>query len=173
LQTIFGSIIPASRIAHKEIPDQQARGVDVLALEALDAAVPTLVIAEVKGSVQAKSPPAVVAGMVSKLKSISSNRRLVIAELTWMRDNCEDDYAQECMTLCCRYLLGKVEPDMVLTPILLRTASTSADTDRGEFRSSPDSFDHPIRWISVVVDVEDLFDLARHVYAAARKLSPT
>ena len=75
ITTLFGTEVPASRIASKEIPDQQTRGADVIGLENLDEPVMVLVVGEVKGSCAASSPPGVVADMAEKLVGLTTIRR--------------------------------------------------------------------------------------------------
>ena len=171
MDEVFGTIVPASRIGHKEIPDQQTRGVDVIGLEGIEGAVSTMVIAEVKGSCEAKSPPAVVDGMAKKLVSVTTDRRQLTQELIWLRDNCKDEYAEVCARICARYLLRRSTPEIVLAPILLRTANTERPADHGKFAENSANFDYPVRFISVIVNAEDLFDFAVAVYREARRLA--
>jgi len=171
MSEVFGTIVPASRIAHKEIPDQQTRGVDVIGLEDIEGPVITVVISEVKGSCEAKSPPAVVDGMAKKLVSVTTDRRQLTQELIWLRDYCEDEYAEVCARICARHLLRRSTPEIVLAPILLRTANTERPADHGKFAEDDTDFNYPIRFISVIVDAEDLFDFAVTVYREARRLA--
>ena len=171
MSEVFGTVVPASRIAHKEIPDQQTRGVDVIGLENIENPQMTLIIAEVKGSCEAKSPPGVVDGMATKLAAVTTDRRQLTQELIWLRDYCDDEYAEVCARICARYLLCRSTPEIILTPILLRTTNTERSADRGKFAEENEDFDYPIRFVSVIVDAEDLFDFAVAVYREARRLA--
>jgi hypothetical protein len=171
MNEVFGAIIPASRIAHKEIPDQQTRGVDVIGLEGIEGPVITMIISEVKGSCEAKSPPGVVDGMAKKLVSITTDRRQLTQELIWLRDYCEDEYAEVCARICSRHLLRRSSPGIVLAPILLRTVNTERPADYGKFGKNDTSFNYPVRFISVIIDADDLFDFAVAVYREARRLA--
>lgn len=171
MDEVFGTIVPASRIAHKEIPDQQTRGVDVIGLENIDDSEITMIVAEVKGSCEAKSPPAVVKGMAEKLVSVTTDRRQMTQELVWLRDNCEDEYYAVCAQMCSRYLLRRSTPKIVLAPILLRTAGTEGAADHGKFAKDSEHFNYPIRFISVIIDADDLFDFAVEVYREAQRLA--
>ncbi|MFJ5033257.1 Hachiman antiphage defense system protein HamA [Streptomyces sp. NPDC088560] len=168
LKQIFDTQIPASRIKHKEIPDQQTRGADVMGLEDLEQPKPTLIIGEVKGSQDSKSPPGVVAGMVEKLGSLVTDRRALLQELCWLRDHAEDEYVDACSRMYASFVLKREQFEMILTPLLVRTADTHKETDPGEFKNNPDDFGKPVRWVSIVVE-GDLFDLAQEVYRIARE----
>lgn len=167
LRTLFETVVPASRLAEKEIPDQQTRGADVLGLEDVEADTIVLVLAEVKGSTDKRSPPGVLAGMAEKLKQLATERRVLLQELIWLRDHAEEAWAPLCARVCGAFLLGRRLFSILLVPVLVRTASTAGDDDRGEFKSDPDSFGERIRFVTVHID-EDLFELARTVYAIAR-----
>jgi hypothetical protein len=171
MDEVFGTIVPASRIAHKEIPDQQTRGVDVIGLENIDGPVTTILVSEVKGSCEAKSPPAVIDAMAKKLVAVTADRRQLTQELIWLRDYCEDEYAEVCARICARHLLRRSALEIVLAPILLRTANRERPNDHGKFAQDDAGFDYPIRFISVIVDTEDLFDFAVAVYREARRLA--
>lgn len=168
LKQVFGTLIPASRIAHKEIPDQQTRGADVMGLEGVELARPTLVVGEVKGSQDRKSPPSVVGEMVSKLEALSKNRRAMLQELVWLRDYSDEEHAQICARIHTSFLLRKDYFEMVLSPLLVRSDSTHQANDAGVFKSDPTRFKKPIRWVSIVVE-GDLFELAQEVYRIARE----
>lgn len=170
LATIFQAVIPASRIAHKEIPDQQTRGVDVLAFEDVTENDLKIVIGEVKGSSDTKSPPGVVLDMAVKLPQLASDRRALAQELIWLRDNCDEEYAQLCSLLCSRFLLKRADPDLVLAPLLIRTRATAGEADYGKFRTDASAFTHRIRFTTIILDVEDLFQFATSVYKEARRL---
>jgi hypothetical protein len=175
LRSHFATIIPASRVRHKEIPDQQARGADVVGLEDLVGFTDeqpvgslTLVLSEVKGSTAAASPPSVVADMAEKLRGLASTRRALIQELTWLRDHADDAHAPVCARLLVAFLLKRLDHQTLLAPVLLRAAAVAAATDTGEFETSPESFDPSrIRFISIIVD-RDIFELAAEAYVKAR-----
>jgi Cap4 SAVED domain len=163
LRSVFETAIPASRLAHKETPDQQARGADVLGLEEPDGQTIVLVLAEVKGSTDAKSPPRVIDGMAEKLHQLATDRRVLQQELIWLRDHADDRHAAICTHICTAFLLGRKLFDVLLVPVLVRTASKAGDSDCGVFKTEPDSFGEKIRFVTVRVD-DDLFELAKSVY---------
>jgi hypothetical protein len=167
LRTLFETVVPASRLAEKEIPDQQTRGADVLGLEDVDEDTIVLVLAEVKGSTDKQSPPGVLAGMAEKLRQLAGERRVLLQELIWLRDHAEETWAPLCAKVCSAFLLGRKLFSMLLVPVLVRTASTAGGDDCGAFKSDPDSFGERIRFVTVHVE-EDLFELARTVYTIAR-----
>lgn len=167
LSSLFGTRIPASRIAHKETPDQQTRGADVMGWED-DSPGLVLVLSEVKGSTQAKSPPSVIAGMEAKLRTLLTDRRALHQELIWLRDHASEEHSKECASACVSFQLRLQAFSISLVPVLLRPSSVAAETDPGVFRDNPTSFaPAPIRFVTIVVE-QDLFDLASDVFARAR-----
>jgi hypothetical protein len=167
LSHLLGSVVPASRIANKEVPDMPTRGADILALEDVERDEVVLLLVEVKGSESATSPPAVVSGMKKKLSQLTTDRRSLLQELIWLRDHSSDEYAALCSRMCSFYLFDKQIFRLMLVPLLVRTATTCNESDSGEFASSPDSFDAPIRWISVVLP-DSILDTARKAFRMAR-----
>lgn len=167
LTGLFGTRIPASRIAHKETPDQQARGADVMGWEGGDSGL-TLVMTEVKGSVSTTSPPGVVADMERKLRSLLTDRRALLQELIWLRDHSDEANARDCARACVSFQFGAPVFTALLAPVLIRAAAHAGDEDAGRFASQPSAFGAPIRFVTVLID-DDLFELAHKVYAHARK----
>jgi len=167
LSSLFGTRIPASRIAHKETPDQQARGADVMGIEDGQAQL-LLILTEVKGSTDSTTPPGVIADMEKKLKSLVEDRRALLQELIWLRDYSSDEHAAECAKVCASFQLNRPIFGLLMAPVLIRTASKEGGSDAGRFRDSPDEFGCPVRFVSVVVE-PDLFELASQVYGLARE----
>lgn len=168
LKQVFDTDIPASRIKHKEIPDQQTRGADVIGIEKVQEARPTLVLGEVKGSTDQKSPPGVVSGMQKKLGELVQNRRALLQELCWLRDYADEPYVAACSRIHASFILKKDHFDIVLAPLLVRSSSTHHEDDAGAFKKRPTDFGKPIRWVSIVVE-GDLFEVAQEVYRIARE----
>jgi len=163
-------VVPASRIRHKEIPDQPTRGADVIGIESVNTPpLHTLLLGEVKGSGDRKSPPGVVAGMQTKLTQLTTDRRVLLQELLWLCDNADDEHVDLCHAVCLKFQF-KTPLELVLTPILIRTTSTAADTDPGKFATDADSFNYCIRFISVILPTEDLYEFAVEIYSKAREL---
>ncbi|WP_328688603.1 DUF1837 domain-containing protein [Streptomyces caniferus] len=168
LKQVFGTSIPASRIRHKEIPDQQTRGADVIGLENEHQQVVTLVLGEVKGSQAQKTPPGVVSGMEAKLLELVSSRRALLQELCWLRDYADEEFVGVCSRIHASFVLRRDHLQFVLAPLLVRTVDTHHEEDPGAFKTDPDNFGHPIRWVSIVVE-GDLFEIAQNVYRIARE----
>ncbi|MFI7309008.1 Hachiman antiphage defense system protein HamA [Streptomyces hygroscopicus] len=168
LKQIFGTAIPASRIRHKEIPDQQTRGADVIGLENERQKVVTLVLGEVKGSQDRKAPPGVVSGMEKKLLELVGSRRALLQELCWLRDYSDEEFAGVCSRIHASFVLRRDHLEFVLAPLLVRTANTHHEDDPGRFKTDPEDFGHPIRWISIVIE-GDLFEIAQDIYRIARE----
>lgn len=168
LKQIFGTTIPASRIKHKEIPDQPTRGADLVGLEDVTAKKHKLILGEVKASQQRKSPPGVVAGMVTKLTELIHSRRTLLQELCWLRDHAENEYAQICARVYASFILKQECFQIVIAPILVRSADTHHADDASDFKHNPQRFGKSVRWVSIVVE-GDLSEVAREVYRLARE----
>src|SRR5262249_32815083 len=111
------------------------------------------------------------ADMAKKLVAVAGDRRQLLQELIWLREHTDDAHAAVCSRVYYRFLLKKEHPPIILTPILLRTANTERDGDHGRFADENREFGYPIRSLRVIVDTDDLFDLAVKVYREARKLA--
>lgn len=168
LSTLFSTVVPASRVSTKETPDQQSRGADVLGLEDTDGERVTLVLAEVKGSTDASSPPGVLQDMETKLLQLARERRILLQELMWLRDHSSDEWAPLCARICAAYLLKRSLFRVLLAPVLVRSRSVLGDSDYGRFESQPDRMGERVRFIRVIVE-RDLFDFASEVYLLARE----
>ncbi len=175
LTSHFATVLPASRVAEKEIPDQQARGADLAGFEDVAGFTDeepvgsvTLVLGEVKGSTSNLSPPGVVDGMATKLQELCTTRRALIQELTWLRDHAEDELVPQCARILATYLLKRLDHRIVVVPVLLRPTALMNEDDTGVFETEPESFDPSrIRFLTISVD-DDLFDLAAGAYLRAR-----
>lgn len=170
---IFSTTLPAMRISGKEIPDQQTRGIDLLGFEDTGGDTVTVILGEVKGSCERRSPPQVVADMAHKLRVLVEDRRTLLQELGWLRDHSDAEHVALCNRTYAGYLLNKVVPNFVLAPILLRTTGTAGEKDAGVFRSPDFPAAHEVRFVRVSIMAEDLFKFAVEVYRMARHLEET
>jgi hypothetical protein len=166
---LFSTTLPAVRISGKEIPDQQTRGIDLMGMEDVDKPSVTVILGEVKGSCEQKSPPQVVADMALKLKTIVADRRALIQEFTWLRDH-SDKHAKLCNRVYVGFLLKVTMPNFILAPILVRSAATAGGKDAGVFRGNGFPNSHAVRFVRVTIMAEDLFKFAVEVYRHARRL---
>ena len=143
----------------------------MIGLENLEDPIVVLVVGEVKGSCAVSSPPGVVTDMAEKLVGLTTNRRSLLQELIWLRDHSDDAHAAICARMCAGFQLHTYVPKIILAPILLRTVNTEGAADYGKFSSVTENFRYPIRFLRVIVDVEDLLALAVAVYREARRLT--
>lgn len=169
--SLFSTTLPALRISGKEIPDQQTRGIDLLGLEDTGGSTVTVILGEVKGSCEHRSPPQVVADMARKLQVLVADRRTLLQELGWLRDHSSPEHVALCNRTYAGYLLNKVVPRFVLAPILLRTDTTAGERDAGIFRAPDFPAAHAVRFVRVSIMAEDLFNFAVEVYRVARHLA--
>ena len=167
LQGRYGTLVPASRIRHKEIPNAPARGLDLLGLE-FDPLVG--VATEVKASAEETSPPAVVGtgddSLRGQYEAFLNDPDRMIAELNRLYKQA-DDARREAIAAA---ILGQVEGTLpiVVAPVLVRPRDRLGDSDFGCFRDQPDRFGgRPVRFSLVTVD-HGLEDLAKAVYEKAR-----
>jgi hypothetical protein len=168
LPKIHGTVIPASRIRHKEIPTAPARGLDLLGLEESPL---TAVITEVKASDEKASPPGVVGAGDTSLRgqflSFLGDDDALLRELNWALKHAAGEYA----TLIASALLARVKGTLplVAAPVLVRPSDCCGPGDFGTFREDPAQFDPArVRFLILVID-RSLEEVARAVYEEARR----
>jgi hypothetical protein len=167
VQARYGTLVPASRVRHKEIPGAPARGLDLLGLE-FDPL--RGIVTEVKASDQAASPPAVVESGNDSLRgqfvSFLAKSDRMLAELNRLYKQAAPDDLDSIAEAMASQVDGTL--DLVVNPVLVRPSSRHEADDFGSFRSDPDQFDsRPIRFCLVSID-QSLEDLSRAVYDQAR-----
>lgn len=169
VESIHGAVIPAQRIREKEVPGLPTRGLDLLALILL----PTLklLVAEVKASSAAESPPAVVSSGVASLhaqtKALVADTERLIRELNWSLKHCPDE---ELKTQVAAALLRLAMNDLpiVAVPVLVRPLHLHGADDFGCFRTSPDQYP-PATVHFCLARIEGTLEaLAQDVYTKAR-----
>jgi hypothetical protein len=166
VQTRYGTLVPASRIRHKEIPQAPARGLDLLGLEFE----PLLgIVAEVKASEQETSPPDVVGEGDTSLRSqcvafLEDDDRM-IAELNRLYKEAGADARNEIAKAIALQVGGELK--VVVSPVLVRPAERAHQDDFGCFRDDPAQFVcERVRFSVISVD-RPLEDLAKAVYERA------
>lgn len=167
LRSRFGTLVPASRIRHKEIPTAPARGLDLLGLE-FDPLVG--VASEVKTSSQTSSPPDVVGKNEDCLRNqyveFLADEDRILAELNRLFKEADEGIKGEIARAIALSVAGEL--DMVVHPVLVRPAEHAAETDFGCFQDEPEQFaGHRVRFSLVSVD-QPIEDLANAVYERAR-----
>ena len=169
VEEVLDAKVPAARIRHKEVRDQPARGLDLLALQ-LEPNM-SLVVSEVKASSSVSSPPSVVDSgddcLRQQLIGLVANQRRLWEELNWCFKHCTDEELKgrvaEAMVK-----LGLEQLPIVAFPVLVRPSSVFRDTDFGQLFESPDQLD-PARLHFCIAQIhESLEDLASAVYNCAR-----
>lgn len=167
LKSRFGTLVPASRIRHKEIPAAPARGLDLLGLEFG----PLVgVVSEVKTSSQTTSPPDVVGKNEDCLRNqyvafLADDDR-ILAELNRLFKEADEAAKGEIARAIALSVAGKL--DLVVHPVLVRPAEHAAETDFGCFQDEPEQFaGRRIRFSVVSID-QPIEDLAKAVYERAR-----
>lgn len=167
LHALFGTVIPASRIRDKEIPDMPTRGTDVVGFESREDPAFDLILGEVKVSADVRSPPGVVAGMREKIGDLITNRRSLSQELVWLRDHSSDEHLRECNLIYVSHLVRQPIFELVAAPILVRDESCSQVEDPGSFLTDPDEVGARVRFIKILFR-GSVLELAKLVYERAR-----
>lgn len=167
LPALHGTVIPASRIENKEIPNAPVRGLDLLGLEDPPLAA---VISETKASDEAASPPAVVGSGDTSLRGqfmrFLQEKDRLLAELNFALKHAKTEH----QPLIGRAVMAHVQGTLALVaaPILVRPGDRRGGSDFGIFRERPGDFAPAhVRFSLLVVD-GTLDDLARAVYEGAR-----
>jgi hypothetical protein len=166
LEHIHGFEVPASRIRNKEVPGLPSRGLDVLGLTSVCAAVLT----EVKASSSQASPPAVVHtasdSMLAETLRRLNDQKSLIAELYWALKHAKEDSRDHVAQSILLYALPGA-PVPTVAPVLVRAAGTYKVTDYGKFQTPGTEFgDSSIRFVVVRLPGA-LEDFAERVYAKA------
>lgn len=167
LPQVHGTVIPAPRIRNKEVPNQPARGRDLLGLEE-DPLV--AVIGEIKASSDAASPPGVISSGDSSLRgeflTFLSLEDAVLTELNWALKHA----APEHQLLIGRAILAHVANELPLcaAPVLVRPIARRGANDFGTFRDDPAEFAPARIRFSILTIDEELDALAKSVYDGAR-----
>jgi len=172
LEEIFGAVVPAKRVRHKEIPQLMSRGMDALALATDDAAAHQLRIflSETKSSSSDDSPPAVVDqttdSLDAQLRDAVRVRTRVTAELSRALKYADDGHRKivaRAMVLWSQEALATT-----VAPFLLRPRDKHAAGDFGAFRADPSTY-APAEVAFCLVRIEgSIEDLASAVYEKAR-----
>ena len=170
VEEVLDAKVPAARIRHKEVRDQPARGIDLLALQ-LEPKM-SLVVSEVKASASEKSPPSVVDSgdgcLRQQLLGHVANQRRLRDELNWCFKHCPDEELRgrvaEAMVR-----LAVEELPIVAFPVLVRPSSVFKSTDFGQLLDHPTQL-NPARLHFCIARIrEPLEDLASAVYNSARE----
>jgi hypothetical protein len=167
-RSVHGTVIPAPRIRHKEVPDQPSRGRDLLGLEEA----PLLaVIGEVKASDEEASPPGVVGSGSTSLRgqflSFFAAEDALLGELNWALKHGGPEH----QSLIAQAIVAHVGGSLPLcaAPVLVRPANVRGADDFGTFKDDPEQFaPAQIRFSVLAVDGA-LDELARVVYEEARR----
>lgn len=167
LQTVHGTLIPASRIRNKEVLGQPARGRDLIGLEQ-DPLI--AVVGEIKASSEVASPPAVVgdgeSSLASQLRRFLASGDALLVELNWAFKHATEEDQRVVADAILAHIAHTLP--VCAAPVLVRPVDRRGADDFGIFRSDPTQFD-PARIRFMVVTVEGtLEELANAVYQAAR-----
>lgn len=167
-EEIYRTVLPVKRIREKEVANLPTRGMDLLAVER--SPVLRLFVGEVKASEQDKSPPDVVEGGSSSLRSqligaINDHRR-ILAELSYTLKHTADSFRDLVAECILRWVAHGLP--IVAFPILVRSESTLGPDDFGSFRKSHQDYaPATIRFCLPVLAVS-IDELASEVYTRAR-----
>ena len=170
LAEVHGTVIPAHRIRHKEVPHQPSRGRDLVGLE--DGPPLVAVIGEVKASDEAASPPGVVGAGDSSLRGqlegfLAVRDDALLAELNWALKHGGPEHE----SLIAQAILAHAAGALALcaAPVLVRPADVRGADDFGTFRDDPGQFAPARVRFSVLVVDRGLNELAQAVYEEARR----
>jgi hypothetical protein len=171
LEHSHGALVPASRVRQKEVPGLPTRGIDVVGL-LLEPEL-KLVVAEVKASSSASSPPAVVGDgndcMHAQVLKLVADEKKQFRELNWMKKHATSETAKQHVTRA-MLLLGVQNLPVVAAPVLVRPRDRYTPADFGCFKDTPDNYSPATVHFSVVRVPGTLEELAGAAYTKAREL---
>lgn len=164
----YGTVVPASRIRHKEVPNQPSRGRDLLGLEEDPL---TAVVGEVKASDDAASPPGVVATGDSSLRAqclaFLQDDDSLLAELNWAVKHADPVHHGLIAKAMLAHVAGNLR--LCVAPVLVRPATARGAHDFGTFKDDPSQF-QPARVRFTILTIDMPLDaLATAVYQEARR----
>lgn len=169
---LTGAKVPAARVRNKEVRDQPARGLDLLALK-LEPEL-ELVVSEVKASSSSGSPPAVVDSgndcLREQLRGFVADRRRLFNELNWCIKHCTDEELK--LRIAESMLrLARDQLPILAFPVLVRPSDVYKLTDFGQLRQRPVQLEPAgIHFCLARIPVT-LEQLAEDVYSRARVTS--
>lgn len=168
LPALHGTVIPAPRIRHKEVPDQPARGRDLLGLEETPLAA---VIGEVKASDEANSPPGVVGAGDTSLRgqflSFLAAKDALLTELNWALKHADPEHQMLIARAIVAYTAGNLP--LCAAPVLVRPTARHGADDFGTFKDNPGQFAPASVRFSIFRVDGTLDGLAQAVYDEARR----
>jgi hypothetical protein len=167
LGAVHGTVVPASRIRHKEIPGAPSRGRDLLGI---DAEPLVAVVGEVKASDEEASPPGVVdsgsSSMRVQLLTAATDGDRLSAELNWALKHAPPEHRLLVAHAMLAYAAGELP--VVVAPVLVRPAHRHGADDFGAFRQDPSQFAPALVRFCLLRVEDNLDDLAKAVYDKAR-----
>lgn len=172
LEEIFGAVLPAKRVRHKEIPQLMSRGMDALGLVHDPQAAHELRIylSETKASSSTQSPPGVVDqtddSLHVQLRDAVHKRTRVTSELARVLKYTDGTHRD----LVARAIVLWAKDDLATTvvPFLLRPRDKHGAGDFGAFRANPSAY-APAHVAFCLVRVDGTIEaLAQAVYQRAR-----
>jgi hypothetical protein len=167
----FKTLVPAPRVAHKEIPQLASRGMDLIGFEESDTL--RLVVGETKASDEDASPPGVVEGQKTSLReqllsSIADTDRL-LSELSWCLKHSAEDHHSMIIRAALMLVVSSLE--FVVFPVLVRSEAVNRPGDCGSFRETPQDFAPAAVRFCVIRLPGPVDEIAGSVYSRAREVA--
>jgi hypothetical protein len=168
LPDLYGTVIPAPRIRNKEVPNQPARGRDLLGL---DVAPLTAVIGEVKASDEAHSPPGVVGvgdnSLRGQFENFLASKDALLTELNWALKHAGPEHKDLLARAILTHVAGVLP--VCAAPVLIRPTARHGADDFGIFKNNPGQFAPACVRFSIFRVDGTLDELAQAVYDEARR----
>lgn len=168
VEEVSQAVVPATRVREKEVPGQPPRGLDLLAF--IIEPTPRLLIAEIKASEEASSPPGVVGSgpdsLRGQLRAFVQDRQRVLIELNWVMKHAPTTHEE----MVGRAMLQWVQRALPITvvPVLVRTSTTLGANDYGVFHDDTSQFSPALIQFELICLPTALANLAEMVYNKAR-----
>lgn len=171
LEELHSTQIPVKNIFHRELTNAPGRGVDVLGYEEINGNL-ALIICEVKGSQDAKSPPPCVEpdedSLKSQLYSYIIDQQKTLNRILVIQKKASINHKLKLTKIA--LLWGQKKFDslkIVVCPFLVRNTNYYKDTDFGCFKTNPNYFNPAkVRFLIVCIK-SDLNKISNMVFEKA------
>jgi hypothetical protein len=168
LPDLYGIVVPARRIPHKDVPQLPVRGLDLLGVVVSPEL--SIVLCEAKASTAAASPPGVVgdgdSSLRAQLLAFLEDREKIMRELTWVTRHAPTEAQETAGGQAMLAFAANVLP-VIFVPLLLRPVNKHGADDFGVFTDDPDQFAPAKVWFCLLRVDEALETLAKKVYEVA------
>ncbi len=175
LEGLYNTKIPAPNIPFRELTLSPGRGMDILGYETANDVI-SLILCEIKGSNEPKSPPQVVDKeddcLKNQLYAYTSDKRKTLNRILNAHKKASSYHKEILAKIALWWSQDNIDPlKVIVCPFLVRQADCYSSDDFGSFRIKKDEFlPASIRYLIICIH-GNLIELSKSIYAEAGKLN--